>query len=165
MLEMPSRSSWEMSSMTCRSFAIMSQASGTADRGCLQSLRRTGVILRMSLRGCKLSCCGEVRISVAGRAEAPHRRQCLVENLDLNHHHLGAMLMSKKITASNVKLKRAYERPAAGDGTRILIDRLWPRGVKKVNAAIDQWAKDIAPSTTLRKWFDHDPARWQEFRS
>jgi uncharacterized protein YeaO (DUF488 family) len=89
----------------------------------------------------------------------------LVENLDLNHHHLGAMLMSKKITASNVKLKRAYERPAAGDGTRILIDRLWPRGVKKVNAAIDQWAKDIAPSTTLRKWFDHDPARWQEFRS
>jgi uncharacterized protein YeaO (DUF488 family) len=89
----------------------------------------------------------------------------LVENLDLNHHHLGAMLMSKKITASNVKLKRAYERPAAGDGTRILIDRLWPRGVKKVNAAIDQWAKDIAPSTALRKWFDHDPARWQEFRS
>jgi uncharacterized protein YeaO (DUF488 family) len=71
----------------------------------------------------------------------------------------------KKITASNVKLKRAYERPAAGDGTRILIDRLWPRGVKKVNAAIDQWAKDIAPSTALRKWFDHDPARWQEFRS
>jgi uncharacterized protein YeaO (DUF488 family) len=66
--------------------------------------------------------------------------------------------MSKKITASNVKLKRAYERPAAGDGTRILIDRLWPRGVKKVNAAIDQWAKDIAPSTTLRKWFDHVPA-------
>ena len=53
--------------------------------------------------------------------------------------------MSKKITASNVKLKRAYERPAAGDGTRILIDRLWPRGVKKVNAAIDQWAKNIAP--------------------
>jgi uncharacterized protein YeaO (DUF488 family) len=75
------------------------------------------------------------------------------------------MLMSKKITASNVKLKRAYERPAAGDGTRILIDRLWPRGVKKVNAAIDQWVKDIAPSTALRKWFDHDPARWQEFRS
>jgi hypothetical protein len=55
----------------------------------------------------------------------------------------------KKITASNVKLKRAYKRPAAGDGTRILIDRLWPRGVKKVNAAIDQWAKDIAPSTAF----------------
>ena len=73
--------------------------------------------------------------------------------------------MSGKITAGNVKLKRAYERPAARDGTRILIDRLWPRGVKKADAAIDQWAKDIAPSTALRKWFGHDPARWQEFRS
>ena len=73
--------------------------------------------------------------------------------------------MSTKITASNVKLKRAYERPDAGDGTRVLIDRLWPRGVKKVDAAIDQWVKDIAPSTALRKWFAHDPARWQEFRS
>ena len=73
--------------------------------------------------------------------------------------------MSKKITAVNVKLKRAYERAAAGDGTRILIDRLWPRGVKKADAAIDQWAKEIAPSTALRKWFGHDPARWQEFRS
>jgi uncharacterized protein YeaO (DUF488 family) len=75
------------------------------------------------------------------------------------------MLMNKKISAGNIKLKRAYERPAARDGTRILIDRLWPRGVKKADAAIDQWAKDIAPSTALRKWFGHDPARWQEFRS
>jgi uncharacterized protein YeaO (DUF488 family) len=73
--------------------------------------------------------------------------------------------MNERIAADNVKLKRAYERPAAGDGTRILIDRLWPRGVRKVDAAIDQWAKDIAPSTALRKWFGHDPARWQEFRS
>ena len=73
--------------------------------------------------------------------------------------------MNKRITAGNVKLKRAYERPDAGDGTRILIDRLWPRGVRKADAAIDQWAKDIAPSTALRKWFGHDPARWQEFRS
>ena len=73
--------------------------------------------------------------------------------------------MSKKITAGNVKLKRAYERPDAGDGTRVLVDRLWPRGVKKADAAIDQWAKDIAPSTALRKWFGHDPARWQEFRT
>ena len=61
-------------------------------------------------------------------------------------------------------MKRAYERPAADDGVRILIDRLWPRGVSKAAAAIDQWAKDIAPSTALRKWFGHDPARWQEFR-
>lgn len=75
------------------------------------------------------------------------------------------MLMSKKITAGNVKLKRAYERATASDGTRILIDRLWPRGVKKADAAIDQWVKDLSPSTALRKWFGHDPARWQEFRS
>ena len=73
--------------------------------------------------------------------------------------------MSKRITAGNVKLKRAYEHPDAGDGTRVLIDRLWPRGVRKVDAAIDQWARDIAPSTALRKWFGHDPALWQEFRS
>jgi uncharacterized protein YeaO (DUF488 family) len=73
--------------------------------------------------------------------------------------------MDMKIKAANVKLKRAYERPSAGDGTRILIDRLWPRGVKKADAAIDHWAKDIAPSTALRKWFGHDPVLWQEFRS
>ncbi|HZL34783.1 MAG TPA: DUF488 domain-containing protein [Tepidisphaeraceae bacterium] len=73
--------------------------------------------------------------------------------------------MSKKITAGNVKLKRAYERPDAGDGTRVLVDRLWPRGVKKADAAIDQWVKDVAPSTALRKWFGHDPARWREFRT
>src|SRR5690349_15269167 len=73
--------------------------------------------------------------------------------------------MSKRIAADDVKLKRAYEPPAADDGTRILVDRLWPRGVKKADAAIDQWIKDIAPSPALRKWFGHDPARWQEFRS
>ena len=73
--------------------------------------------------------------------------------------------MSKRITASNVKLKRAYDHPAEGDGTRVLVDRLWPRGVKKADAAIDEWIKDIAPSTRLRKWFGHDPARWKEFRS
>jgi uncharacterized protein YeaO (DUF488 family) len=61
-------------------------------------------------------------------------------------------------------LKRAYEPPAANDGVRILVDRLWPRGVRKANAAINQWMKDIAPSTALRKWFGHDPARWEEFR-
>jgi uncharacterized protein YeaO (DUF488 family) len=72
--------------------------------------------------------------------------------------------MKKRILSDNVKLKRAYEPPAAGDGTRILIDRLWPRGVKKSDAAIDQWLKEIAPSTSLRKWFGHDPERWPEFR-
>jgi len=72
--------------------------------------------------------------------------------------------MIKRITADHVKLKRAYEPASADDGTRILIDRLWPRGVKKADAAIDQWVKDIAPSTALRKWFGHDPRRWEEFR-
>jgi uncharacterized protein YeaO (DUF488 family) len=71
--------------------------------------------------------------------------------------------MKTRVPASNVKLKRAYDPPAANDGTRILIDRLWPRGVTKERAAIDQWMKDIAPSTELRKWFGHDPARWDEF--
>jgi uncharacterized protein YeaO (DUF488 family) len=73
--------------------------------------------------------------------------------------------MSKRIVAENIKLKRAYDSPSSGDGIRILIDRLWPRGVKKADAAIDLWAKDIAPSTALRKWFGHDPARWHKFRS
>ena len=72
--------------------------------------------------------------------------------------------MSAAIHAGKIKLKRAYDRPTAGDGTRVLIDRLWPRGVTKADAAIDQWIKDLAPSTALRKWFGHDPARWQEFR-
>ena len=72
--------------------------------------------------------------------------------------------MSTKTSAASVRLKRAYERPAAEDGTRILVDRLWPRGVKKEHAAIDRWAKDLSPSTELRKWFGHDPVRWQDFR-
>jgi uncharacterized protein YeaO (DUF488 family) len=69
-----------------------------------------------------------------------------------------------RLAAKNIEVKRAYEPPAAGDGTRILVDRLWPRGLSKADAAIDQWMKDIAPSAELRKWFGHDPARWQEFR-
>lgn len=69
-----------------------------------------------------------------------------------------------RIAADNIKLKRAYEPATPMDGTRILVDRLWPRGVTKEAAAIDEWIKEIAPSTALRKWFGHDPARWQEFR-
>ena len=72
--------------------------------------------------------------------------------------------MSARIAARNVKLKRAYEPAASGDGTRILIDRLWPRGVSRSRLPLDQWMKDIAPSSELRKWFGHDPARWPEFR-
>jgi uncharacterized protein YeaO (DUF488 family) len=73
--------------------------------------------------------------------------------------------MNTRITADHVKFKCAYEPASVNDGTRILIDRLWPRGVKKADAAIDQWAKNIAPSTALRKWFGHDPDRWAEFRN
>lgn len=72
--------------------------------------------------------------------------------------------MSTKIPASHIRIKRAYEPPAHDDGARILIDRLWPRGVKKEALALDQWAKELAPSTKLRQWFGHDPALWEEFR-
>jgi uncharacterized protein YeaO (DUF488 family) len=72
--------------------------------------------------------------------------------------------MAKAILLGNVKLKRAYEAPAVEDGTRILVDRLWPRGIKKADAAIDLWMKDVAPSTGLRQWFGHETDRWQEFR-
>ena len=65
---------------------------------------------------------------------------------------------------SRVQLKRAYDPPSPRDGTRILVDRLWPRGVKKAKARIDLWLNDAAPSTALRQWFGHDPARWNEFR-
>ncbi len=62
------------------------------------------------------------------------------------------------------KLKRAYEVPESGDGFRVLVDRLWPRGVSKDSARIDLWLKEIAPSAVLRKWFGHDPLKWTEFR-
>ncbi|HEY6873356.1 MAG TPA: DUF488 domain-containing protein [Geobacteraceae bacterium] len=63
-----------------------------------------------------------------------------------------------------VKIKRIYDGPEPGDGRRVLVDRLWPRGVSKDAAKIDEWLKEIAPSNELRTWFDHDPARWGEFR-
>lgn len=63
----------------------------------------------------------------------------------------------------NVMLKRAYDPPAKTDGERILVDRLWPRGLAKVKAKIDLWLKDVAPSTELRRWFGHDPEKWPEF--
>lgn len=72
--------------------------------------------------------------------------------------------MRARITANHIKLKRAYERPSDEDGVRVLVERLWPRGLKKSHAVIAKWAKETAPSTDLRKWFGHDPARWDEFR-
>lgn len=63
-----------------------------------------------------------------------------------------------------VRIKRVYETPEPSDGTRILIDRLWPRGLTKDKAKVDLWLKDLAPSTSLREWFGHDPAKWEEFQ-
>jgi uncharacterized protein YeaO (DUF488 family) len=72
--------------------------------------------------------------------------------------------MAKRIAASSVRLKRVYEPRSGDDGTRVLVDRLWPRGVSKADAAVDEWLKEIAPSTELRQWFGHDPERWDVFR-
>lgn len=63
-----------------------------------------------------------------------------------------------------LRLKRVYEPPDPSDGHRILVDRLWPRGLSKEKAAVDEWMKEIAPSTDLRKWFAHDPEKWPEFQ-
>ena len=63
-----------------------------------------------------------------------------------------------------LKIKRVYEKPARDDGKRILVDRLWPRGLTKEKANVDLWLKEIAPTTELRKWFAHDPAKWKEFQ-
>ena len=65
---------------------------------------------------------------------------------------------------SNIRIKRIYEPVETKDGARILIDRLWPRGIKKENAHIDHWMKPVAPSTELRKWFAHDPVKWESFQ-
>lgn len=62
-----------------------------------------------------------------------------------------------------IRLRRAYEPPGPQDGTRVLVDRVWPRGISKERAAIDEWLKDVAPSKELRQWFGHDPAKWEEF--
>ena len=63
-----------------------------------------------------------------------------------------------------MRVKRVYDKPAKSDGYRVLVDRLWPRGLKKSDAQLHDWLKEIAPSTRLRKWFGHDPARWTEFK-
>ena len=70
--------------------------------------------------------------------------------------------MTKQPTT--VALKRVYDEPAASDGTRVLVERLWPRGISKARAHIDLWLKEVAPSQELRTWFGHDPEKWTEFR-
>jgi uncharacterized protein YeaO (DUF488 family) len=73
-------------------------------------------------------------------------------------------MTKRRMPAGRLRMKRAYEPAAPEDGVRILVDRLWPRGVSKEKAAVDCWMKEIAPSAGLRKWFGHDPERWLEFR-
>jgi uncharacterized protein YeaO (DUF488 family) len=68
--------------------------------------------------------------------------------------------MARKL---DIRVRRIYEEPSPQDGTRVLVDRIWPRGLTKGNAALGEWCKKIAPSTPLRKWYDHDPARFEEF--
>lgn len=65
---------------------------------------------------------------------------------------------------TRIEIKRVYDAPDAGDGRRILVDRLWPRGLTKEKAKIDYWAKDISPSNELRKWYGHEPGKWEEFK-
>jgi uncharacterized protein YeaO (DUF488 family) len=73
-------------------------------------------------------------------------------------------MMTHPFAANHVRLRRVYEPAELEDGVRILVDRLWPRGLRKTDAAVDYWMKEIAPSTELRQWFGHDPDRWPEFR-
>jgi uncharacterized protein YeaO (DUF488 family) len=71
---------------------------------------------------------------------------------------------AQEVFMTDIRLKRAYENPARSDGPRILVDRLWPRGIRKEDAEITEWLKGLAPSTELRKWFGHDPEKWAEFQ-
>jgi uncharacterized protein YeaO (DUF488 family) len=66
-------------------------------------------------------------------------------------------------TAADVRVRRVYDEPRDNDGVRVLVDRVWPRGMTKAKAALDEWCKDVAPSTELRKWYRHDPAKFEEF--
>jgi uncharacterized protein YeaO (DUF488 family) len=72
--------------------------------------------------------------------------------------------MTTTVPSKNVFIKRAYTPAAPDDGVRILIDRLWPRGIKKEALALSEWEKELAPSNELRQWFGHEPAKWEEFR-
>ena len=83
----------------------------------------------------------------------------------LVYEESGIHLSADKKTMMEIRLKRAYDDPAEDDGYRVLIDRLWPRGVSRERARLDEWAKELAPSAELRRWFGHEPARFAEFRA
>lgn len=77
---------------------------------------------------------------------------------------MGSRRPGKRSMGGRIRLKRVYDAPAPSDGLRVLVDRLWPRGLAKEAARIDEWRQDLAPSDALRKWFGHDPAHWEDFR-
>lgn len=78
--------------------------------------------------------------------------------------HKPLSLQERKEVPMQLQVKRVYEKPAREDGMRILVDRLWPRGITREKARVDLWLREIAPSSELRKWFGHDPAKWQDFK-
>jgi uncharacterized protein YeaO (DUF488 family) len=75
------------------------------------------------------------------------------------------MSINPRSIPAMIQVKRVYEKPSRKDGLRVLVDRLWPRGLTKERAAVKLWLKDVAPSTELRKWFGHDPAKWKQFQA
>ncbi len=90
----------------------------------------------------------------AGQSDLPSRGRALS----------ASSARGSQAVASDIRIKRIYDPASADDGARVLVDRLWPRGVRKSQAGIDLWLKDVAPSTALRRWYRHEPARWPEFR-
>jgi len=79
-------------------------------------------------------------------------------------HDSGSAAPAQRRGEVVIRVKRVYERAAGSDGVRVLVDRLWPRGLSKAAARVDVWARELAPSDALRRWFGHDPAKWPEFR-
>ena len=106
----------------------------------------------------------DLREGRAGRGLLNTTRGALIMTMPLVEALEGKPQSSEISSTMDLKLKRAYDSPSKDDGCRILVDRLWPRGLRKSEARIEYWLKEIAPSTALRKWFGHDPARWEEFR-
>ncbi len=125
-----------------------------ASRGFLQRAFRASIetMFRSICRSCAAQPLGQARsldeayngagrLKVAGCRGGPHRQNM------------------------NIRIKRIYEAAADTDGLRVLVDRLWPRGIRKSDARLDFWARELAPSDALRKWFNHEPARWGEFKT
>ena len=87
----------------------------------------------------------------------------LVRAFGCSSWHEIARKVATVATVAEVRVRRVYDEPEDDDGVRVLVDRIWPRGMTKARAALDEWCKDVAPSTELRKWYSHDPAKFEEF--